>query len=74
MSDSSGRAAAGRRRIARRLYNANVRALNTRIQSIPAAIVASLHRVSPEQYFEISTPDAPAAVQVDHLFSTQPDR
>ncbi|MFF0634691.1 LemA family protein [Nocardia sp. NPDC004151] len=69
LSDVEDRIAA-----ARRLYNANVRALNTRIQSIPAAIVASLHRVSPEQYFEISTPDARAAVQVDHLFSTQPDR
>ncbi|MGW4352333.1 LemA family protein [Nocardia sp. NPDC004582] len=55
---------------ARRLYNANVRALNTKIESIPAAIVASLHHVSPEQYFEISTPEARAAVDVGRLFGT----
>ncbi|MFD7845741.1 LemA family protein [Nocardia sp. NPDC059764] len=52
----------------RRLYNANVRALNTKVQSIPAALVASLHHVSPEQYFEISRPEARAAVQMDRLF------
>ncbi|WP_433593892.1 LemA family protein [Nocardia sp. CA-145437] len=69
LSDVEDRIAA-----ARRLYNANVRALNTKIQSIPAAIVASLHHVSPEQYFEISTPDARAAVEVGQLFRAQPDR
>ncbi|WP_433672489.1 LemA family protein [Nocardia sp. CA-136227] len=65
LSDVEDRIAA-----ARRLYNANVRALNTKVQSIPAAMVASLHHVSPEQYFEISTPEARAAIPVDRLFRT----
>ncbi|WP_067707439.1 LemA family protein [Nocardia yamanashiensis] len=69
LSDIEDRIAASRR-----LYNANVRALNTKIQSIPAAIVATLHHVSPEQYFEISSPEARSAVSVDQLFRAHPDR
>lgn len=69
LSDVEDRIAA-----ARRLYNANVRALNTKTESMPAAIVAALHHVSPEQYFEISAPEARSPVAVDQLFRAQPDQ
>ncbi|MBF6176192.1 LemA family protein [Nocardia blacklockiae] len=55
---------------ARRLYNANVRALNTKIQSAPATVIASLHHVSPAEYFEISVPDAGKAPDTRQLFGT----
>ncbi|WP_067824284.1 LemA family protein [Nocardia inohanensis] len=57
----------------RRLYNANVRALNTKIESIPAAIVATVHHVSPAEYFEISGPEAREPVAVNKLFEAQPE-
>ncbi|MFE6857676.1 LemA family protein [Nocardia sp. NPDC057668] len=57
----------------RRLYNANVRALNTKIESIPATVVATLHHVLPAQYFDLTTPDARSAVPVATLFRS-PDR
>ncbi|MVU77406.1 LemA family protein [Nocardia sp. ET3-3] len=66
LSDVEDRIAA-----ARRLYNANVRALNTKRESIPAALVAARHHISPAQYFEISTLEARAAVDVDQLFRAQ---
>ncbi|MFB8006697.1 LemA family protein [Nocardia sp. NPDC056000] len=69
LSDVEDRIAA-----ARRLYNANVRALNTKIESIPASMVARRHHVSPAQYFDISTPEARAGVRVDRLFRNQQDR
>ncbi|MFI6173236.1 LemA family protein [Nocardia sp. NPDC051052] len=53
---------------ARRLYNGNVRALNTKIGSVPAAAVASLHHVSPAEYFEISGPEAGEVTDVRQLF------
>lgn len=53
---------------ARRLYNGNVRALNTKIESVPAAVIASLHRVSPAEYFEISGPEAEKVIDVRRLF------
>ncbi|GAB2660536.1 LemA family protein [Nocardia goodfellowii] len=54
---------------ARRLYNGNVRALNTKIESVPAAVIASLHQVSPAEYFEISSPEAGKATDVARLFN-----
>ncbi|MEV5649246.1 LemA family protein [Nocardia sp. NPDC052254] len=54
---------------ARRLYNGNVRALNTKIESIPAALIASLHHVSPAEYFEISGPETGKVTDVRRLFS-----
>ncbi|MEP9417247.1 LemA family protein [Gordonia sp. VNQ95] len=58
---------------ARRLYNANVRALNTRIGSVPASVVASLHRVTPEQYFELGDASVRDVVDVDRLFGDRDD-
>ncbi|MGX1809270.1 LemA family protein [Nocardia sp. NPDC055321] len=52
----------------RRLYNANVRALNTKIESIPAAAVASLHGVTPAEYFDLATSEARTPVAVRDLF------
>ncbi|MFD6160054.1 LemA family protein [Nocardia sp. NPDC060256] len=53
---------------ARRLYNGNVRALNTKIQSVPAAVIASAHHVSPAEYFEISDPEVAKVTDVRRLF------
>ncbi|MFE9580968.1 LemA family protein [Nocardia sp. NPDC006044] len=53
---------------ARRLYNGNVRALNTKIESVPAGLIASFHHVSPAEYFEISGPDLGAVTDVRRLF------
>ncbi|RPA58547.1 LemA family protein [Gordonia oryzae] len=47
LADTEDRIAA-----ARRLYNANVRALNTRIESMPSAWVAAAHHVGRAEYFE----------------------
>jgi LemA protein len=38
---------------ARRFYNNNVRAYNTRVQSVPSNIVAGMFKFQAEQYFEI---------------------
>ncbi|MGW5524466.1 LemA family protein [Gordonia sp. NPDC003950] len=59
--------------VARPLYNANVRALNTGIGSVPASVVASLHRVTPEQYFEIGDVSVRDVVDVDRLFGDRDD-
>ncbi|MEV6562862.1 LemA family protein [Nocardia sp. NPDC051756] len=53
---------------ARRLYNGNVRALNTKIESVPAAVIASVHHVSPAEYFEISGPEAGKVADIRRLF------
>ena len=66
LEDTEDRIAASRR-----LYNANVRALNTRIGSMPASLVASVHHVPLAEYFEISEP-ARHAVYVAGLLN--PDR
>ncbi|MFC9895055.1 LemA family protein [Nocardia sp. NPDC127579] len=64
LSDIEDRIAA-----ARRLYNANVRALNTKIETVPATFVAARHRVLPAEYFETTGPGAHAVVEVGGLFS-----
>lgn len=58
---------------ARRLYNGNVRALNTRIESMPASLVASVHHVPRAEYFEISEP-ARRAVDVGGLLNPDGDQ
>lgn len=58
---------------ARRLYNGNVRALNTRIESMPASLVASVHHVPRAEYFEISEP-ARRAVDVAGLLNPDGDQ
>jgi LemA protein len=39
--------------VARRIYNANVRALNTRVESVPSALVARWFGVEGAAYFEV---------------------
>ncbi|HEX8833761.1 MAG TPA: LemA family protein, partial [Abditibacteriaceae bacterium] len=49
---------------ARRFYNANVRELNTAIESFPSSIIAGNFGFRPEQYFEIDDPAARGPVAV----------
>jgi LemA protein len=49
---------------ARRFYNANVRELNTAVQSFPASLIAAPLGFHPETYFE-TTGDQREAVQVN---------
>jgi LemA protein len=43
--------------LSRRYYNAVVRDLNTRIQTVPSNIVASLFHVAPRSFFELESPE-----------------
>ena len=60
MTDTEDRIAAGRR-----FYNGNVRALNTRVESFPANIIANIFGFSKEQYFELDDVGARDAVRAD---------
>ncbi len=40
---------------ARRFYNANVRDLNTRVETFPGNIVAGMFEVGPAEFFEVET-------------------
>jgi len=48
LSSTEDRIAAGRR-----YYNANVRELNTRVETVPSNIVAGLAKIGREDYFEV---------------------
>lgn len=48
LTNTEDRIAAGRR-----FYNGNVRAYNTRLQTVPSNIVASIFTFTPAEYFEI---------------------
>lgn len=52
--------------LARRIYNANVRDLNRRVQAFPSNVVAAVMRIDEAEYFEIEeairSGPAPAAV------------
>ena len=48
----------------RRFYNANVREMNTAVESFPTSILASSFGFKPEQYFEIDEPAARGPVTV----------
>lgn len=50
--------------LSRRYYNAVVRDLNTRIQSFPSNIVASMFRFILREFFELETPEEGRPVQV----------
>ena len=50
---------------ARRFYNGNVRALNTRIEAFPSSIVASVGHFTKADYFETDDPAVRAPVTVD---------
>jgi LemA protein len=52
--------------VARRIYNANVRAFNTRVESLPSALVARGFGFEPEPYFEVDAAvQAPPVVRTD---------
>jgi LemA protein len=48
----------------RRFYNGNVRAYNTRIETVPSNFVASMFKFTPAEYFEIDDPEARKPVKV----------
>lgn len=60
LTETEDRIAAGRR-----FYNANVRALNTRVESFPSNIVASVFSFSKEEYFEVEDEAVRSAPTVD---------
>ena len=49
---------------ARRFYNGNVRALNTRVEAFPSSVVASSFHFAKADYFEVEDPAVRAPVQV----------
>ena len=59
LAEIEDRIAAGRR-----FYNANVRALNTRVQSFPSSIIAGLFHFTEAEYFEANDPEVRAVPQV----------
>lgn len=60
LTDTEDRIAAGRR-----FYNANVRALNTRVEAFPSSIIASIFHFEKAEYFEVEDAATRAPVQVD---------
>ncbi len=50
---------------ARRFYNGNVRAYNTRVSTFPSNLVASAFGFRPRDFFELTDPAAAAAPRVD---------
>jgi LemA protein len=60
LAETEDRIAAGRR-----FYNANVRALNTRVEAFPSSIIASMFNVTKAEYFEVDDPAERAPVDVD---------
>jgi LemA protein len=60
LTETEDRVAAGRR-----FYNANVRALNTRVEAFPSALVASVFHFEKAEYFEVEDAATRAPVQVD---------
>jgi LemA protein len=67
LAEIEDRIAAGRR-----FYNANVRALNTRIQSFPSTIIASAFHFTPAEYFEANDPEVRAVPVVSFDTTTPP--
>ncbi len=59
LAETEDRIAAGRR-----FYNANVRALNTKVQSVPSNIVAGMFHIEEAEYFEAEDPTVRAAPEV----------
>ena len=59
LTDTEDRLAASRR-----FYNANVRSLNTKVETVPSNIVAGLFHIGRAEYFEAEDPAVRAAPQV----------
>jgi LemA protein len=60
LTETEDRIAAGRR-----FYNANVRALNTRVESVPSNVVAGIFGFHKEEYFEVEDEQVRSAPTVD---------
>ena len=60
LTETEDRIAAGRR-----FYNANVRALNVRVESFPSAIIASMFHFEKAEYFEANDPEVRAVPTVN---------
>jgi LemA protein len=60
LTETEDRIAAGRR-----FYNANVRAMNTRVESFPSNLVASVFGFHKEEYFEVEDEAVRSAPAVD---------
>ncbi|HTE74242.1 MAG TPA: LemA family protein [Actinomycetes bacterium] len=60
LTETEDRIAAGRR-----FYNANVRAMNTRVESFPSNLVASVFGFHGEEYFEVEDEAVRSAPTVD---------
>ena len=50
---------------ARRFYNANVRDLNNRVQTVPSNLIAGMFGFTTREYFEPSTPEVHEAPKVE---------
>jgi len=50
---------------ARRFYNANVRDMNTRVETVPSNIVANMFGFKTEEFFEVESAAVREAVKVD---------
>lgn len=60
LGNTEDRIAAGRR-----FYNANVRALNTKVETFPANLIAGMFSFAKAEYFEITEPGASQAPTVE---------
>ena len=60
LTNTEDRIAAGRR-----FYNANVRELNTKVETFPPNVIAGMFHFSRAEYFEAEAPSVRAAPQVD---------
>jgi len=56
----------------RRFYNANVRELNTKVETFPANIIANIFKFSRAEYFEAEDPQVRVAPTVDFGQSAAP--
>ena len=66
LTDTEDRVAASRR-----FYNANVRALNTKVETVPSNIVAGMFNIKTAEYFEVEDAQVRAAPQVSFGTSTR---
>lgn len=60
LTNTEDRIAAGRR-----FYNANVRELNTKVETFPANVVAGMFHISRAEYFEVNDPQVRSTPVVD---------
>lgn len=67
LAETEDRIASGRR-----YYNANVRALNTRIEAFPSNIIAGTFHFAPEEYFEVDDPNVRSTPAVNFAEVGQP--